>query len=66
MAQNPSFFLERACVTGMEAANCILRARGLNEFDLQMYPPPEPFVAWIESLMMKGRKDRRKKRKAVA
>ncbi|HKY53101.1 MAG TPA: hypothetical protein VJM08_02295, partial [Anaerolineales bacterium] len=58
----PAFFLERACVTGMEAANRILRARGLDEFDLQSYPSPEPFVGWIESLMIKGRKKRRMKR----
>ena len=63
--ETPAFFLERACVTGMEAANCILRVRGFDEFELQSYPPPEPFVAWIESLMMKGRKERRMKRKAV-
>ena len=55
----PAFFLERACVTGMEAANCVLRARGLNGFDLQGYPPPEPLAAWIESLMMRGRKKRK-------
>ncbi len=58
--QNPSFFLERACVTGLEAANCVLRARGLNEFDAQTYPPPEPLAAWIEALIMRGRKLRRK------
>ena len=60
--ETPAFFLERACVTAMEAANRILRARGLAEFDIQSYPPPEPFVAWIESLMMKGRKKRRMKK----
>ena len=62
--QNPSFFLERACVTGLEAANRVLRARGLNEFDVQNYPPPEPLAAWIEALMMRGRK-RRRRRKVV-
>jgi len=59
--QNPSFFLERACVTGLEAANCVLRARGMHEFDVQSYPPPEPLAAWIESLIMSGRKKRRNK-----
>ena len=59
--ETAAFFLERACVTGMEAANRVLRARGLDEFDLQSYPPPEPLAAWIESLMMTGRKRRRKK-----
>lgn len=62
--ETPAFFLERACVTGMEAANRVLRAYGLDEFDLQSYPPPEPLAAWIESLMMTGRKKRRKKNAA--
>jgi isorenieratene synthase len=61
--QNPSFFLERACVTGIEAANRVLRARGLNEFGVQSYPPPEPLAAWIESLIMKGRMKRKMKDK---
>jgi len=60
----PAFFLERACVTGLEAANCVLRARGLDEFELQTYPPPEPLAAWIEALIMRGRKNRREKRSA--
>jgi carotenoid phi-ring synthase / carotenoid chi-ring synthase len=59
--QNPSFFLERACVTGLEAANQILCARGLEPFDVKNYPPPEPLAAWIENLMMQGRKKRRRK-----
>ncbi len=59
--QNPSFFLERACVTGLEAANRVLRARGLEEFDVQTYPPPEPLAAWIEAMMMRGRKRRRER-----
>jgi carotenoid phi-ring synthase / carotenoid chi-ring synthase len=58
----PAFFLERACVTGLEAANCVLQARGLNEFELQTYPPPEPLAAWIEMLIMRERKKRRGKR----
>ena len=64
--ETPAFFLERACVTGMEAANCILRARGLDEFDLQSFPPPEPLAAWIESLMMRGRKKRRMKKEIAS
>jgi hypothetical protein len=59
--QNPSFFLERACVTGLEAANRVLSLCGKEMFDVQNYPPPEPLAAWIESLMMKGRKRRRRK-----
>jgi len=60
----PAFFLERACVTGLEAANYVLRARGLDEFELQTYPPPEPLAAWIEALIMRGRKNRKEKRSA--
>ena len=62
--QNPSFFLERACVTGLEAANRVLALSGKEPFEVQIYPPPEPLAAWIESLIMRGRKKR--KRKAVA
>ncbi|MFN8399616.1 MAG: FAD-dependent oxidoreductase [Anaerolineales bacterium] len=57
--ETPAFFLERACVTGLEAANRVLRAKGLDEFSVESYPPPEPMAAWIESLMMRGRKRRK-------
>jgi isorenieratene synthase len=59
----PSFFLERACATGIEAANAILEKRGLPKFALVDYLPAEPFVAWIEKLMVKGRRKRRMKDK---
>lgn len=55
----PAFFLERACLTGIEAANAVLEARGLERFVLVEYLPPEPFVAWIERLMKRGRAKRR-------
>lgn len=57
--QNPSFFLERACVTGLEAANRVLSLCEKESFDVQSYPPPEPLAAWIEAAMMRGRKKRR-------
>ncbi|MCB9113243.1 MAG: FAD-dependent oxidoreductase [Anaerolineales bacterium] len=60
--ETPAFFLERACVTGLEAANRVLSAQGLEEFAVESYPPPEPMAAWIENLMMKGRSRRRGKR----
>jgi isorenieratene synthase len=60
--ETPAFFLERACVTGMEAANRVLTARGLDMWDIKSSPPPEALAAWIESLMMKGRRNRRKGR----
>jgi hypothetical protein len=53
--------LERACLTGIEAANAILDSRGLQKFALVDYLPPEPFVAWIERLMVRGRKARTRK-----
>ncbi len=52
----PSFFLERACGTGIKAANAVLRARGLAEWPLVDYLPPEPFAGWIEKRMLAGRK----------
>jgi isorenieratene synthase len=58
----PAFFLERACLTGIEAANAVLTSRGLQPWSLVEYLPPEPFVAWIEKLMRAGRKRRRSKR----
>jgi isorenieratene synthase len=64
--QNPSFFLERACVTGLEAANRMLSLCGKELFEVQSYPPPEPLAAWIESLIMKGRKRRKRRRKKVS
>jgi isorenieratene synthase len=55
----PCFFLERASLTGIEAANAVLESRGLEKFALIEYLPPEPFVAWIEKLMRAGRRRRR-------
>jgi carotenoid phi-ring synthase / carotenoid chi-ring synthase len=52
---SPAFFLERACVTGISAANEVLKTRGLEPWPLLDYLPPEPFAAWIESLMRAGR-----------
>jgi len=59
---NPSFFLERACATGIEAANRVLAATDQGLFEIQNYPPPEPLAAWIEMLMMRGRRRRKQKR----
>ncbi len=57
----PAFFLERACLTGIEAANAVLTRRGLQKWALLEYLPAEPFVAWIEKLMRAGRKKRRQR-----
>jgi carotenoid phi-ring synthase / carotenoid chi-ring synthase len=58
----PAFFLERACVTGLEAANRILSARELETWDAKTYPSAEPLAAWIEKRMRAGRARRRKKK----
>ena len=60
----PSLFLERACVTGIAAANKILEARGLLSWPTLLYPPPEPLAEWIQNLMVRGRKARKKRRSA--
>jgi isorenieratene synthase len=62
----PSFFLERACGTGIKAANLVLQSRGLPAWPLLDYLPPEPFAAWIETRMRKGRRTIQQKRKKTA
>ncbi|MBW8010596.1 MAG: FAD-dependent oxidoreductase [Chloroflexi bacterium] len=59
----PAFFLERACVTGLFAANAVLESRGLEQWPHLEYPKPETFAAFIERLMRRGRRSRRKKRR---
>ncbi|MGD9318270.1 MAG: FAD-dependent oxidoreductase, partial [Anaerolineae bacterium] len=61
---SPSLFMERATVTGIEAANAVLRARGLPEWTLLPYPEPEPLAGSIERLMFKGRQAMRRRRRA--
>jgi len=53
---SPAFFLERACVTGIEAANAVLRSRRLPTWPLLSGPPPERFAALLERLMLRGRR----------
>lgn len=62
----PSFFLERACGTGIKAANMVLQSRGLQPWPLLEYLPPEPFAGWIEKRMRQGRKKTQEKRKKAA
>ncbi len=61
--ETPAFFLERACVTGIEAANHVLALSDKETYDIQKHPSPEPLAAWIESLMIRGRQKRREKKK---
>ena len=59
----PAFFLERACVTGIEAANSVLDACGMDRWPLLEYPRPEPLVGWIERSMLRGRERARARRR---
>jgi carotenoid phi-ring synthase / carotenoid chi-ring synthase len=59
---SPAFFMERACVTGIEAANALLRSRRLREWPLLDPLPPEPLVALIERLMLRGRRMLRRRK----
>lgn len=61
----PAFFLERACATGIKAANAVLNAHGLEPWPLVPYLPPEPLAAWIEHLMQRGRGNIRRQRGKV-
>ncbi len=57
----PCLFLERAVLTGIEAANAILTDSGLPVWPLLNYSPPEPLAGWIEMLMTRGRAKRRER-----
>ena len=59
----PSFFIERACGTGIKAANLVLQSRGLEPWPLVNYLPPEPLAGWIEKRMRRGRAHLKTKRK---
>jgi len=61
----PAFFLERACGTGIKAANLVLESRGLAGWPLLKYLPPEPFAGWIEKRMRRGRERIREKRRRI-
>ena len=60
----PAFFLERACLTGIEAANAVLKSRGLQPWRLVDYPRPEAVAGWLEKLMHRGRRILRKRKPA--
>ena len=59
----PAFFLERACGTGIKAANLVLDSMGLEPWPLMDYLPPEPLAGWIEKRMRQGREQRTQARK---
>jgi isorenieratene synthase len=59
---NPALFIERAAVTGIAAANAVLHTRELPVWPILPHPHPEPFAAWVEGLMRRGRRARRARR----
>ena len=63
---SPAFFLERACVTGIEAANAVLADLELPPWALLDYLPPEPLAGWIEQVMRGGRRFIRKHKRTHA
>jgi carotenoid phi-ring synthase / carotenoid chi-ring synthase len=58
----PAFFMERACVTGIAAANEVLKSRDLQPWATLDYPKPETFAGWLEKLMHRGRRILRKRK----
>jgi isorenieratene synthase len=50
-ARTPAMFLERACVTGVQAANAVLRDLGREPWPLLPHPEPEALARRLESLM---------------
>lgn len=60
--KSPAFFLERACVTGIDAANAILESRGITPWPLIQYNEPEKIASAIQVLIRKGRQFRRKRK----
>jgi uncharacterized protein with NAD-binding domain and iron-sulfur cluster len=61
---SPAFFLERACVTGIEAANAVLRCHQSPTWPLLSGPPPERLAGSIERLMQWGRRKLRRRNRA--
>ena len=60
---SPAFFMERACITGIEAANAVLQTRGLAPWPLLQPPPAEPLAGLIQRLMLRGRQALRQRRR---
>lgn len=62
--RNPAMFLERACVTGIKAANAILEDLNLKPWPLLTHPQPEAFAGMLELWMYKTRQSLRRRRAA--
>ena len=54
----PAYFLERACITGIFAANQVLESRQMPPWPTLDHPKAEKFVGWIEQRMIRGRENR--------
>ena len=60
--RNPAMFLERACVTGIKAANAALADLGLEEWPVLAYPQPEWLARQVSRGMFGIRKSMRRRR----
>jgi isorenieratene synthase len=59
----PAFFLERATYTGIAAANEALATHSLPVWPTVAQPPPEPFAAFLQKVMWRGRRWLRRRRR---
>jgi hypothetical protein len=57
-------FLERACVTGIKAANAVLGDLDLEPWPLLTHPQPEPFAGMMELWVYNLRRNLRRRREA--
>jgi isorenieratene synthase len=57
----PALFLERACVSGLEAANAVLGALGRAPFPVAAYSEPEWLAARIQQWLLAGRQRLRRR-----
>jgi len=61
---NPAMFMERACVTGIKAANRILEDVNLESWSLLTHPQPETFAGMMELWTYNIRQSLRRRREA--
>jgi isorenieratene synthase len=52
---SPALFLERATVTGIAAANAVLKQWNLEPWELQSHPRPEPLAGLIAAILRGAR-----------
>jgi carotenoid phi-ring synthase / carotenoid chi-ring synthase len=61
--RNPAMFLERACVTGIKAANAVLNDLALEPWPLLSYPQPEAVARRVEAFMRGVRRAMRRSKR---